>query len=85
MIPSRRAKTFANRVALAITHMYQAGLPARPRRSVYRITPRGTEALAAQPDRVVLKMLAQFQEYQDFRTKDAPSNTTTTTSSELSR
>jgi len=85
MIPSGRAKTFANRVAWAITHTYQAGLLERPRRSVYRITPRGTEALAAQPDRVVLKMLAQFQEYQDFRTKDAPSNTTTTTSSELSR
>jgi restriction system protein len=41
MIPSGRAKTFANRVAWAITHMYQAGLLERPRRSVYRITPRG--------------------------------------------
>ena len=83
MIPSGRAKTFANRVAWAITHMYQAGLLERPRRSVYRITPRGTEVLAAQPDRVDLKILAQFQEYQEFRTKGAPSNTTTTTGGEL--
>jgi restriction system protein len=83
MIPSRRAKTFANRVAWAITHMYQAGLLERPRRSVYRITPRGTEVLAAQPDRVDLKILTQFQEYQEFRTKGGPANTTTTTGSEL--
>ena len=48
MIPSGRAKTFANRVAWAITHTYQARLLERPRRSVYRITPRGTEVLAAQ-------------------------------------
>ena len=32
MIPSGRAKTFANRVAWAMTHMYQAGLLERPRR-----------------------------------------------------
>ena len=83
MIPSGRAKTFANRVAWAITHMYQAGLLERPRRSVYRITARGTEVLAAQPDRVDLKILAQFQEYQDFRTKGSPSNTTTATGSEI--
>src|ERR1019366_589981 len=83
MIPSGRAKTFANRVAWAITHMYQAGLLERPRRSVYRITPRGTEVLAAQPDRVDLKILAQFQEYQEFRTKGSPSNTTTTTGTDL--
>jgi restriction system protein len=47
MIPSGRAKTFANRVAWAMTHMYQARLLDRPRRSVYRITPRGTEVLGA--------------------------------------
>jgi restriction system protein len=83
MIPSGRAKTFANRVAWAMTHMYQAGLLERPRRSVYRITPRGTEVLAAQPDRVDLKILAQFQEYREFRTKGGPSNAMTTTGSEL--
>jgi restriction system protein len=83
MIPSGRAKTFANRVAWAITHTYQARLLERPRRSVYRITPRGTEVLATQPVRVDLKILAQFQEYQEFRTKGTPSNTTTTTGNEL--
>jgi restriction system protein len=69
MIPSGRAKTFANRVAWAMTHMYQARLLDRPRRSVYRITPRGIEVLAAEPKRVDLKILAQFDEYRAFRTK----------------
>jgi restriction system protein len=83
LIPSGRAKTFANRVAWAITHTYQAQLLERPRRSVYRITPRGTEVLAAQPKRVDLKILAQFQEYQDFRTKGHTSNTKPRTDNEL--
>jgi restriction system protein len=83
MIPSGRAKTFANRVAWAMTHMYQAQLLERPRRSVYRITPRGTEVLAEQPDRVDLKILAQFDEYRDFRNKGGASNVKYATVSEL--
>lgn len=83
MIPSGRAKTFANRVAWAMTHMYQARLLERPRRSVYRIAPRGTEVLAVHPNRVDLKILAQFQEYQDFRTWGSASHTTGPPDNEL--
>jgi hypothetical protein len=40
-IPSGRAKLFANRVGWATTHLYRSGVIERPKRSVYRITPRG--------------------------------------------
>jgi restriction endonuclease Mrr len=52
MLPSGRAKTFANRTAWAITYLYQTKLPERPKRSVYRITPRGHEILTQNPSRV---------------------------------
>jgi len=83
MIPSGRAKIFANRVAWAMTHMYQARLLERPRRSVYRIAPRGIEVLAAQPSRVDLKILAQFDEYQSFRTKGGATNANGATRNDL--
>jgi hypothetical protein len=66
-IPSGRAKQFANRVGWATTHLYQTGLIGRPRRSVYRITDRGRTVLAQCPERVDLKVLAQFEEFHEFR------------------
>ena len=69
MLPSGRAKMFANRVGWAITYLYQTKLLERPRRSVYRITPRGHEILAQNPTRVDLKVLSQFEELHEFRGK----------------
>ena len=66
MLPSGRAKLFANRVGWAISYLYRTKLLERPRRSVYRITPRGQEVLAQSPGRVDLKVLAQFEELQSF-------------------
>lgn len=66
-IPSARAKTFRNRVGWATTYLYRTGLIARPKRAVYRITARGKDILAEHPDRVDLKVLAQFDEFHDFR------------------
>ena len=65
-LPSGRAKAFTNRVGWAITYLYRCGLLARPRRSVYTITQRGREVLAANPDRVDLAVLRQFPEFQEF-------------------
>ncbi|HEY5990021.1 MAG TPA: winged helix-turn-helix domain-containing protein, partial [Streptosporangiaceae bacterium] len=67
-IPSG-ARLFASRLHWAITYMYQAGLVRRPRRGVVQITPRGTEVLAAHPDRVDLSVLVQFEEFLDFRSR----------------
>jgi restriction system protein len=69
LLPSGRAKLFANRVGWAITYLYQTKLLERPRRSVYHITQRGQEVLAQNPGRVDLRVLAQFEELHEFRSK----------------
>jgi restriction system protein len=79
-IPSGRAKLFANRVGWATTHLYRSGVIERPKRSVYRITPRGEEVLAQHPDRVDLKVLSQFPEFHEFRGKTPTDDATQTTS-----
>ena len=48
-------------------YLYRVGLLARPRRSVYAITERGREVLAAHPERVDLNVLSQFPELAEFR------------------
>jgi restriction system protein len=59
-LPSGRAKTFMNRVGWATTDLYRCGLLGRPKRSVYRDTHRGRDALLKYPQRVDLKVLASF-------------------------
>lgn len=66
-LPSGTAKTFDNRVGWAATYLYRCGLLSRPRRSVYRITERGREVLAAHPERVDLSVLSSFPEFEEFR------------------
>lgn len=66
-LPSGRTKTFNNRVGWATTYLYRTGLLDRPRRSIYRITPRGLSVLEANPERVDLKVLAAFDEFHEFR------------------
>ncbi len=66
-LPSGRAKTFPNRVCWATTYLHRTGLLSRPRRSVYQITQRGQDVLSTHPDRVDLRVLAQFPELGEFR------------------
>ena len=66
-LPSGLARTFDNRVGWAATYLYRVGLLNRPRRSVYAITDRGREVLAANPERVDLSVLSQFPEFAEFR------------------
>jgi restriction system protein len=66
MLPSGRAKTFANRVGWAAAYLYQCGLLSRPRRAVYAITSRGRDVLEAHPDRVDLSVLREFPEFYEF-------------------
>lgn len=67
MLPSGRAKTFANRVGWASTYLFRTNLLARPRRSTYVITDRGREVLTTQPERVDLAVLSAFPEFHEFR------------------
>ena len=66
-LPSGLAKTFDNRVGWAATYLYRVGLLVRPRRSVYAITERGRQVMAANPERVDLTVLSQFPELAEFR------------------
>jgi restriction system protein len=69
MLPSGRQPVFSNRVAWAVTHLAQAGLLERPARGLTQITARGSEVLNRYPDRVDMKILSQFAEYEEFRTR----------------
>jgi restriction system protein len=63
---------FANRLHWAVTYMYQAGLLSRPKRGVVRITDRGRKVAAAHPDRVDVRMLSEFPEFIDFKSRSHP-------------
>jgi restriction system protein len=69
MLPSGRQPLFSNRVAWAVTHLAQAGLLDRPARGLTQITVRGSEVLNRYKDRVDMKVLRQFPEYEEFRTR----------------
>lgn len=69
MLPSGGQKLFNNRIAWSLTHLVQAGLLERPRRGVTRIIDRGRKVLAEHPGRVDVRVLNQFAEYQEFRTR----------------
>lgn len=70
-LPSGRDTVVRNRVGWALTYLYRAGLLSRPRRSVYRITERGHDVLREHPVRVDNAVLGHFEEFQEFRSRDA--------------
>jgi restriction system protein len=81
LLPSGQQFTFTNRVGWAATYMKKAGLLEATRRSYFRITSRGLEALEEKPNRIDVKFLKQYAEFVDFKTKksdDKPSITTVT-------
>ena len=67
LLPSGRAPLFYNRIAWAKVHLKGAGLIESPRRGSYRITDRGREVLAREPERVDIRLLKTFSEYQELR------------------
>lgn len=67
LLPSGSQPVFINRVGWAKSYLKKAGLIEYPRRSFCRITPRGKEVLASPPERITMKFLEQFPEYQDSR------------------
>jgi restriction system protein len=60
---------FANRLHWAVTYLYQAGLLSRPKRGVVCITDRGRKVAAAHPDRVDVRVLSEFSEFLDFKSR----------------
>jgi len=68
VLPSGRQSIIDNRVGWARTYMKKAGLLETPRRSILKITDRGLEVLKKKPDKVNVKFLRQFPEFEEFRT-----------------
>jgi restriction system protein len=68
LLPTSRQPVFTNRVAWAKVHLKAARLIESPRRGVYKIAARGLEILRQKPERVDLRLLRTFAEYQEWRT-----------------
>lgn len=71
LLPSGRQTTFANRVHWAKSYLKQAGLVEATKRAYFRITSRGSEALASGIGRLDISFLEQFPEFQEFRQRSA--------------
>lgn len=66
-LPSGTARTYDNRIGWATTYLVRTGLLMRPRRGVTVITDRGRSIVQQYPERVDLRVLSQFPEFDEFR------------------
>jgi restriction system protein len=69
LLPSGQQPIFENRVGWARTYLKKAGLLDAPRRGSMQITQRGREVLRQGPDRIDIKFLLRFPEFQEFRNR----------------
>jgi restriction system protein len=67
MLPSGIQPTFVNRVGWAATYMKKAGLLEATRRGYYRIAQRGHDLLKKKPQKINVKVLMQYPEFQQFQ------------------
>ncbi len=67
LLPSGQQATFDNRVGWSRTYLKKAGLLESTRRTFFRITQRGLDALSRNPPRIDIKFLEQFPEFVEFR------------------
>ena len=67
-LPSGTQTVIKNRVSWARTYMKKAGLVLAPRGKI-QITERGRQALLDCPEKITVKYLKQFPEFQEFHTK----------------
>ncbi|TRA97292.1 restriction endonuclease [Agrobacterium salinitolerans] len=72
LLPSGGQTLFANRVHWAKTYLAKAGLVENTRRGHFRITARGSDVLAAAPERIDNRFLGRFEEFRQFTARAAP-------------
>jgi restriction system protein len=65
-LPSGTQTKYRNRVAWSAVYLYRAGVLRRPRRGVFQIADRGRNLLAEKPERITVKLLSRFPEFQGF-------------------
>jgi restriction system protein len=75
MLPSGRQPVFNNRVHWAKTYLAQAKLLEITRRAHFRITERGRELLREKPERVDVRLLERFPEFNEFKQRARESQT----------
>lgn len=66
-LPSGRQTTFANRVAWAKVYLTQAGALESPKRGRFHISDRGRKIILEGPEKIDIKYLERFKEFQEFR------------------
>ena len=66
LLASGRQTIFANRVHWAKTYLAKAGLVEATRRGHFRLTQRGADVLAANPERIDNRFLSRFEEFRQF-------------------
>lgn len=67
LLPSGKQPVFQNRVAWALVHLKGAGLIDRPDRGFYKITERGLDVVKSQPEKIDIRFLTQFEDFNVFR------------------
>jgi restriction system protein len=67
LLPSGQQSVFDNRVNWAASYLRHAGLLERTRRGCFRITDRGDQLLRQNPQRIDVKLLAQYPEFNEFK------------------
>jgi restriction system protein len=67
LLPSGRQTTIRNRVAWAKSYLVKAGLLKPTKRGHFCISDHGRNVLANPPERITIKYLNQFPEFQEFR------------------
>ena len=67
LLPSGTQTTFANRVHWAKSYLGKAGLVELTRRGHFRATKSGLSVLANAPERIDIKFLSQYPNFQKFR------------------
>jgi len=67
LLPSGTQAVIYNRVIWAKTYLKKAGLLDLTEKPFYKISKRGLELLAKNPDKIDMKLLEQFPEYQEFK------------------
>ena len=76
LLPSGKQATFTNRVAWARVYLGQAGALDTPRRGYFRISDRGRQLLKEVSQRITIRELERFPEFQKFRSPKMQKETT---------
>lgn len=72
LLPSGNMTTMRNRVAWAVSYLFQAKLIHRPQRGYFIVTDRGKQVLSNPPPRIDIKYLEQYPEFFEFRHNRKP-------------